>query len=117
MIIKLLIAVFGLLTVTHDSMAKDWRGIVPLKSRRTDVERRFGKPDQWGDYTVGDDKVSFLYSGSPCSDLYQPLQKDNGKCLLPTDTVLEITVEPIIKRKFTNVRIDLSSFKKVAICL
>ena len=76
MTIKLLIAIFMLLIAAQDSMAKDWRGIVRLKSTRADVERRFGKPDKWGDNQVDDERVSFRYSeGGPCTDLYRALGK------------------------------------------
>jgi hypothetical protein len=115
MTIKFLFAILGLLIVTQESIAKDWHGIVPLKSTRTEVERRFGKPDKWGDYKVGAEKVSFLYSGGSCADLYRALEKDNCKCLLANDTVLEITVEPITKRRFSETKIELSRFKRVAI--
>lgn len=114
--IKLLFAISVLgVIAAQNSMAKDWHGIVPLKSTRADVERRFGKPDKWGDYQIDDERVSFEYSDGPCTDLYRGLGKENCYCLLEGGTVLSITVEPTVKRKFSELRLDLTKFKKTAI--
>ncbi|MEK6281604.1 MAG: hypothetical protein AABN95_14715 [Acidobacteriota bacterium] len=114
--IKLLFAIFGMLIGAQSSIAKEWRGIVPLKSTRTDVERRFGKPDKWGDYHVDQDRVSFRYSeGGPCTDLYRALGKDNCYCSLEDGTVISISVEPTVKRKFSDLKLDMTKFKKVPI--
>ncbi|HEU5239879.1 MAG TPA: hypothetical protein VFU37_22290 [Pyrinomonadaceae bacterium] len=51
--------------------AKSWRGIVPLKSTRNDVERKLGKPlrsnDQWLIYELANEDVSFrIADGEAC---------------------------------------------------
>jgi hypothetical protein len=112
---KILIAL-ALLTITFQQVrAKEWRGIVPLKSTRADVERRFGKPDKWGGYQVADETVSFDYSEGPCRDLYQTLEKDNCKCWLAPDTVVSIFVEPTVKRTFSILKLDVTKFTKTPI--
>jgi hypothetical protein len=103
------------LFVAPNVLGKDWRGIVPLKSTRADVESRFGKPDKWGEYKVNDERVSFHYSEGSCKGLYETLGKDNCKCLLQKDTVISIFVEPTIKRKFSDLKLDLTRFKRTAI--
>src|SRR5690349_1089355 len=100
MMMKCLLAISILLLIAaQNSMARDWHGIVPLKSTRAQVERLFGKPDKWGDYQIRGERVSFEYSDGPCTDLYRGLAKANCYCLLEKGTVLSITVEPTVKRK------------------
>jgi hypothetical protein len=116
MTIKLLITIFVLLVAAQASKGKEWRGIVPLKSTRADVERRFGKPDRWGDYQVGEERISFQYSeGGPCTDLYRTLGKDNCHCSLEDDTVVSIFVEPISKRRVSDLKLDMTKFRRTPI--
>ena len=97
------------------SYAKDWRNIVPLKSTRADVERRFGKPDEWGGYDFRGERVSFEYGDGPCKGLYLALSEDNCKCLADESAVMSIFVEPTIKRKISVLKLDLKKFKKTPI--
>jgi hypothetical protein len=45
-----------------------WRGIVPLRSTRQDVERAIGRPTESNGitYNLKDERVSIFYSSSPC---------------------------------------------------
>jgi hypothetical protein len=112
---KIMFSLILSLLVAQNVIGKDWRGIVPLKSTRADVESRFGKPDKWGQYEVNDERVSFHYSDGPCNDLYETLGKDNCKCLVQKGTVMSIFVEPTVKRKFSDLKLDLTRFKRTAI--
>jgi len=51
--------------------SKPWRGIVPLRSTRVDVERLLGAPSMdHGDtvvYETGDERVSIEYSKGGCT--------------------------------------------------
>lgn len=115
MIIKFITAILGVLLAAQISMAKEWRGVVPLKSTRADVERRFGKPDKWGHYAVGDERVSFEYSDGPCTDLYRTLGKDNCYCSLEAGTVTSIFVKSIVPRKISDLKLDMKKFKRTPI--
>jgi hypothetical protein len=115
MIIKIIPTILGLLIAAQNSMAKEWRGIVPLKSMRIDVERRFGKPDKWGNYQVGDERVGFDYSDGPCTDLYRALGKDNCYCLLKIGTVTSISVKPTAQRRVSDLKLDMEKFKRTPI--
>jgi hypothetical protein len=115
---KLLIIASALVLMLsqQNAIAKEWHGIIPLKSTRVDVERRFGRPDKWGDYEVKEERVSFRYAeGGPCRDLYLGLGKDNCKCLVDKDTVMAITVEPIVERRFSHLKLDLTRFSRTPI--
>ena len=47
--------------------AKGWRGLVPLRATRRDVERVLGKPAQGvGYFETGDARVWIEYSVGPC---------------------------------------------------
>lgn len=55
--IRMNVVIFGVLvllaTSATDVRAKEWRGIVPLKSTNAGVERLLGKPNHLGRYEVG----------------------------------------------------------------
>ncbi len=95
--------------------SKDWRGIVPLKSTRAEVEKRFGKPDERGGYDLKDERVSFNYGEGPCRGIYLTLGEDNCKCLADDDAVMSISVEPTGTRKISDLKLDMKKFKRTAI--
>ena len=113
--LKLLFSLLTLVLMTQTSLAKEWRGIVPLRSTRADVERRFGKPDKWGNYEFKDERVSFRYGGGHCKGFYLTLGEDNCKCLLNKDTVMAIDVEPTGKRKISDLKLDMKKFRRTPI--
>lgn len=110
-----LISVAVALLALPNASTKDWRGIVPLRSTRADVESRFGKPDKWGGYDFEGERVSFDYGDGPCKGLYLALGQDNCKCLANDDAVMSIFVEPTVKRKASELRLDLKGFRKTPI--
>jgi hypothetical protein len=113
--LNFLFTLLAVLILGETSMAMDWHGIVPLKSTRADVERLFGKPDKWGDYQINAERVSFRYSEGPCRELYQGLGRDDCKCLVDKDTVMSIYVEPTIKRRFSDLKLDMAKFSRIPI--
>lgn len=113
--LQLTLAVVGLLLLPAESIGKGWRGVIPLKSTRADVERRFGKPDKWGDYEFNDERVSFDYGDGPCKGDYVALKENNCKCLAAENTVMSIFVEPTVSRKFSDLKIDLTDFRRTPI--
>jgi len=108
----LLVLMFAFLPQT--ALSKDWQGIVPLKSTRAEIERRFGKPDKWGGYEVKGERVSFEY-GNRCKGLYLTLGADNCKCLAADDAVRSIFVEPTTKRKISDLKLDMKNYKRVPV--
>src|SRR5262245_38707185 len=104
--LRIILSVPTLLLIWKSSVAKEWRGIVPLKSTRTDVEGQVGKPDKWGNYEFKVERVSFDYGNGPCKGLYLTLGEDNCKCLADDDAVMSIFVEPTVKRKISDLKLD-----------
>jgi hypothetical protein len=82
------------------STVEGWRGIVPLHSTRSDVERLLGPGTnecKCG-YYLDDVNVFFVYSSFNC--------KTGGAWDVPVDTVLRITVYPKPSPRFSDLSID-----------
>ncbi len=88
----------------HRPTVQGWRGIVPLHSTRTDVERLLGPGTnecKCG-YYLNDANVFFIYSSFTC--------RDGAVWEVPPDTVLRITVYPKTHPKFSDLKIDKTKF-------
>jgi len=85
--------------------AKEWRGIVPLKSTRADVERLLGKPNGLGRYEFDSERAYIDYAKG-CEQLKDCL------CLVPKDTVISIFVTLESDLKLSELKLDGSKYKK-----
>jgi hypothetical protein len=100
------------LTSIAHPQANSWQGIVPLHSTRIDVEKILGppRPESKGldasTYKTGGEKVFVLYSTGPCN------AKPSNGWNVPRGTVIEVSVEPNVKPKLSDFKLDLSKFKK-----
>ncbi len=103
--IKLLPFVLLAVTIPSTCPDKGWRGIVPLRSTRIDVERLLGVPDDktTATYHLNDATVVFYYSHSRCDD--------EGWNISP-NTVISIAVYPKVRVKLADLKYDLSGYKK-----
>ncbi len=102
-IIAILLA-FCLPTIAQ---AKAWRGIVPFKSTRADVERLLGLPGKHGRYQFDRERASIEYaSAGPCHPV-------NGcLCFVSENTVTSIYVELEVEMRFSTLKIDMKKYKK-----
>src|SRR5882724_2780488 len=107
----LLLFLFCFLLVGQ-TQAKSWRGIVPLKSTRADVERLLGKEDSFGRYQFADERGSIRYRQDPCLGAYRPLQKDNCECMVSKDTVVSIFVTLEVTRTFSSLHLDKTKHER-----
>ena len=88
--------------------AEPWRGIVPLKSTRADVERLLGKPlpsniDYYVTYKLETEEVRVHYASKKlCSE------PDRCDCRAPDETVLHIIVRPKTIIRFSSLGLDKS---------
>ena len=88
--------------------AKDWRGIVPLKSTKADVERLLGAAT--GDpprYYLSENTVYFSYAECGCSESCQ-----NNNWNVPPGTVISIRVGVKGVVKLADLNLDLTHFQK-----
>lgn len=95
----LLIAIIGI----NISPNKGWRGIVPLKSTRADVERILGRPSKKSvnAYYFSEESVLIRYSEHQCAE---------GD--VAPDPVLYISINPKVKRPLTELNLDLAKYQK-----
>jgi hypothetical protein len=93
------------------SQAKVWRGLVPLHSTRTDVERLLGAPKESRGvgfkYETKDEQVFVFYSAGECKE--SPSNDWN----VPRDTVLSITVHPNAKLLVDDLKLDKMKYERV----
>ena len=92
-----------------ECLAKEWRSISPLHSTRADVEKALNVKSEGKSFDVfslGEEFVMVIYSEAPCSN------GNLGKWNVPNGTVLEIVVAPKITKYLSDLKVDLSRFKK-----
>lgn len=104
---KVLLSVLCLLTIATSTLARGWRGIIPLHATRTDVESLLGKPlpDRDYLYQTKNDFVRIDYAKGPCDGYPSGWN-------VPADTVLALTVRANIDQPFSELRIDTTNFSK-----
>jgi hypothetical protein len=110
MLLRFLCVLSMLLTFTLtalETQAKGWRGIVPLKSTRADVERLLGLPGKHGRYQFENERAYIEYRGTgPCAP------ENACLCTVPKDTVISIHVELEVELRFSTLRLDKRKYKK-----
>ncbi len=98
-----LVILFLSAVVSH---AEQWRGIIPLKSTRADVERLLGKPNHSGRYQFENERADIEYATGSCNIA------DRCECFVSVDTVIEIYVELEVELSFSTLNIDKVKFEK-----
>jgi hypothetical protein len=87
--------------------AEPWRGIVPLKSTRADVERLLGKPGAHGRYQFDKERAYIEYAGNgPCAKVNWCL------CKVSEDTVISIYVELEVVMSFSGLKLNKKHYTK-----
>jgi len=102
--------VINLVSLIH---AKEWRGIVPLHSTRTDVERLLGKPTQDFEgilvsYRLPTETIDIQYAANPQGTAEWPYDSWN----VPKQTVTFIRAAPKKETYLSDLKLDLSKFTK-----
>jgi hypothetical protein len=112
--LKYLLSILSLLLFVSGAVsAKDWRGIVPLRSTIEDVERLLGKPHFNAHYVyeTEEGRVIFIYQSNPkvtCGDGYNDV---------PFGTILSIEIELKKKTLLTDFNLDMSKFRQYFTCI
>ena len=106
LVCAILFVVFGCVTGAN---ATGWRGIVPLHSTRSDVERLLGAPT--GEckcfYETGSESIKVEYAKAPCVGYPSGWN-------VSQDTVLTIAVRSARPRAFSDLALTLDGFYKAA---
>lgn len=97
-------AVFLMTLPRCDVQAKAWRGIVPLKSTRADVERQLGKANEYDSYQIENERATVFYYDGNCED------STKCECLVPKGTVLRVSVAFDSPVKLSTLNIDKKQY-------
>lgn len=88
---ELIVACLLILTFDLTVSAKSWRGIVPLRSTRADVEKILGKPTASNHvYKIGAGTVDVTYSQQRCE---HSAASGWGSWNVPSDTVINLSFD------------------------
>lgn len=87
-----------------------WRGIIPLRSTRADVERLLGRPTapckEGCDYTTENEGVFVRYSVEPCT------KGSANSWRVPRDTVIEMSIYPAVKPRWSDLKLNRRKFTR-----
>ena len=104
-----LVTLLVVLTTITTSSAKGWRGLIPLKSTRIEVERLLGPSDGVpARYILPDEVVYVQYSKCTCQQKCQHNQWN-----VPPDRVTHISIQLKKPIRVEESGIDLSNYKKI----
>lgn len=104
------LAVVVIVIAAGESAGKSWRGLIPLKSTRADVQRLLGKPIAGGGtidlYEIEEGHVNVIYVGERCE---QGLPADWGNWNVEPGTLVNISItlhvpQPIRQFKIRNLK-------------
>jgi len=102
--------VLPLVILAGNVNAEPWRGIVPLKSNRSDVERLLGKPlpsnmKFYVTYNLESEEVRVRYA-----DKSLCIRTDECECRVPDYTVLNVVIRLKTTINFSALSLDQSKF-------
>ena len=110
----LLSSLILILVLVFSTVAKEWCGIVPLHSTRTDVERLLKlQPERCGGntclYDLKDKTVFAIYSDGPaCKN-----DDISNSWKVPRDTVIQITITFKTPQPLSVLDMDLTKYERV----
>lgn len=86
------------------SLGKPWRGIVPLRSTRAEVERLLGSPAPGTQnvYKTSTETVSVTYAETHCAYGWR----------VPPGTVVSLLISPTTPTKLTDLKLEESKYEK-----
>jgi hypothetical protein len=87
-----------------------WKGIVPLHSSRTEVERTLGPPSDSCKhlcrYETKSEVVFVRYSGEPCTN------NDDNRWRVPANTAISVSVNLENRLKLSTLKLNRKKFTK-----
>lgn len=110
------IGIFVILLCATTAEAKGWRGIVPLHSTRSQVEKLLGPPTEQSNlysvvYKTPNETVLIDYAnGRPCG-----IGEKYGQWRVAPNTVIDIFITPHPGSTLSQLRIDESKYKKFTV--
>lgn len=86
-----------------------WKGITPYITTRAVVEKILGNPGEYGLYELEEGRVSVAYHEKACA------LKDNCLCLIPLDTVINVSITLYYDLSIKKLKLNPKLFKKEAV--
>ena len=106
--IQLILVILSISTAFHQE--KGWRGIVPLSTSRTEVEKLLGLPKESrgvsSTFRIKDGRVSVFYSDGFCS------KGATNDWNVPPDTVVILTFQPANSMMIADLKLDKSKYER-----
>lgn len=104
---RLFACIVTLVVLASVSYGKEWRGIIPLHSKRQDVIRILGPAENSGNlYNLSEEVVLISYSTGTC--------EQGGTWNVPRDTVQTISVSPKKSISTAELRLNLEDYEIIA---
>lgn len=105
------LVIFSVLLGAQGGVAKEWRGIAPLRSTRADVVRLLNQCSEQKEacaFSLAQEKVYIFFSGG--------LRDDEDECArrLPPETVMFIQVWPKSEPRLKDLHLDKKTLQKLA---
>lgn len=104
-ILSSIIVTIFLASAAASAQSNSWKGLTPLVSSRTDVEKIFGKPKNnpgflYETYDTQNERAFVIYSKDTCSDGWN----------VPKETVLELDIssKDLFEKSFDDLNLDKS---------
>lgn len=102
-----LILAFGSFFTVH---AQGWRGIVPLRTSKAEVERKFKVKGEeiagYTEYKLPKNKVVINYSVGKCAE------SPESEWDIEKDTVISVSIYPLTGLTLRDLKIDVGNFEK-----
>ena len=99
-------------TVSCQKLEDGWKGIQPLKTRKSAVEKMFGKPDiddnGYHGYRFDGGFIQVNYSTAPCKEN----QYNRGKYNIESEIVLDYTVNLHNGIRLSELKFDREAYRK-----
>lgn len=101
-------ALFTLILISAPGvLAKGFRGIIPLRSTKADVYKKWGPPDSNGGYQLEGVYAQVYYAEGQCIK-----DEIDCECLANKDTVVSISVNFQTEVKLDTLKLDLKRFER-----
>jgi hypothetical protein len=84
-----------------------FRGIVPLVTTQSEVERKLGKPNDYGLYELEEGSIYINYCKTKCE-----VKIASCLCVVPIGTVLTIEIAPSTDRYIRDLKLDPNLWTK-----
>jgi hypothetical protein len=100
---------FPILTNPSNVKGQDWRQIVPLKSKRAEVERLLGATSTayFAEYELKQGSLFIEYSSGPCR-----IERKGG-WNVPRDVVIMVSFTPKHRIRIATLKLDPKKFRRV----